>query len=145
MNIKRMGNPGALKTSMYVPGKLKREVERELGLSNIINMSLNESASGASDLAKDAYLKIADQLHVYSDSISRDLRQKLARKLGCKADQTVYSPHLLQDLWPGRNTRGLRDMPQRPDFFDTPNKIPFRCIHRWGEYCVGCSCGQKIR
>jgi histidinol-phosphate aminotransferase len=86
-----MGNPGALKTSAYVPGKLKREVERELGLSNIVNMSLNESANGASDLAKDAYLKIPDQLHVYSDSISRDLRQKLARELGCKTDQITVS------------------------------------------------------
>lgn len=91
MDIKRIGNPGALKTSVYVPGKLKREVERELGLSNIINMSLNESANGPSDLAKNAYLKIADQLHVYSDSISRDLRQELARKLGCKADQITIS------------------------------------------------------
>lgn len=91
MNIKRMGNPGALKTSAYVPEKLKREVERESGLSNVINMSLNESANGPSDLAKDAYLKITDQLHFYPDSISRDLRQKLAGKLGCKADQITIS------------------------------------------------------
>jgi len=91
LDIERMGNPGALKTNVYVPGKIKREVEQELGLSNIINLSLNENANGASDLAKDAYLKIADQLHVYSDSISRDLRQKLARKLGCKADQITMS------------------------------------------------------
>ncbi len=91
MDIKRIGNPGALKTSVYVPGKLKVEVEREFGLSNVIKMASNESADGASNLAKDAYLKIADQLHVYPDSISRELRQELARKLGCEIDQITIS------------------------------------------------------
>ncbi|MEW5814283.1 MAG: histidinol-phosphate transaminase [Spirochaetota bacterium] len=87
MDIERMANPGALKTKVYVPGKSKREVERELGLSHIIKMASNENARGASNLAQDAYLKLADQLHIYPDAISRDLRQKLARKLGCESDQ----------------------------------------------------------
>lgn len=82
MDIKKLANPGALKTKAYVPGKLKRDVERELNMTGIIKLASNESASGPSSLAQDAYHTLADRLHLYPDSASRDLRAKLSALLG---------------------------------------------------------------
>jgi len=82
MDINKLANPGALKTKAYVPGKLKRDVERELNMSGIIKLASNESASGPSSIAQKAYHTLADRLHLYPDSASRDLRGKLSALLG---------------------------------------------------------------
>jgi histidinol-phosphate aminotransferase len=78
MDINRIANPGALNTKVYVPGKSKREVEEELHIPDIIKLASNESASGTSPLAKHAYASMAEQLHLYPDATSRDLRSRLS-------------------------------------------------------------------
>jgi len=91
VDINRLANPGALTTKKYVPGKSKQEVQRELGLEKIVKMASNESAIGASEKAKAALIAIQDQLHVYPDSVSRDLRTKLSERLGCSIDNITVS------------------------------------------------------
>ena len=91
MDINKLANPGALRTKVYVPGKSKQEVARELGLKEIIKMASNESALGASPRAKEAYAALTDELNVYPDAVSRDLRKKLSEKLGCSADEITIS------------------------------------------------------
>ena len=91
MDIQKLANSGALRTKAYVPGKSSKEVQRELGLSRIIKMSSNESAIGSSELAKKAYLELSEELHIYPDSVSRDLRSKLSGHLGCSQDNITVS------------------------------------------------------
>ena len=89
MNVEKLANPGALKTRKYVPGKLKRDVEKELGISNMIKLASNESASGPSPMAVEAYHALAGDLHVYPDSVCRDLRAALADKYALSADEVT--------------------------------------------------------
>jgi histidinol-phosphate aminotransferase len=91
VDIQTLANSGALRTKVYVPGKSKQEVQRELGLSHIIKMASNESAIGSSELAKKAYLELSEELHVYPDSVSRDLRSKLSDQLGCPQENITVS------------------------------------------------------
>lgn len=87
MDIKRLANSGALKTRVYVTGKSKKEVERELHLSNTIKMASNENPLGASGRAKEAIVKTLDQINMYPHPTSLELREKLSRILGCTPNE----------------------------------------------------------
>lgn len=91
MDIQKFGNPGALRTDVYVPGKSTQEVKRELGLTDVIKLASNEAVHGASKEAIEGYIALTDELHVYPDSVSRDLRAKLSERLGCSADNITVS------------------------------------------------------
>ncbi|MBI3024659.1 MAG: histidinol-phosphate transaminase [Candidatus Tectomicrobia bacterium] len=73
----------------YVPGRTMEEVAREHGLSEgrIVKLASNENALGPSPAALRALQGAAGKLHRYPDSAARDLRTKLAGKLGVKAGQ----------------------------------------------------------
>ncbi len=51
----------------YVPGKPVEEVERELGLSDVIKLASNENALGPSPLAVKAMQESAADMHIYPD------------------------------------------------------------------------------
>ncbi len=91
MDINKIANPGALGTSPYVPGKSTKEVKEELGLEKVIKMASNESAEGPSQLAKEALHSLEDELHIYPDAVSRDLREALSQRLGCDTEEITVS------------------------------------------------------
>jgi histidinol-phosphate aminotransferase len=66
----------------YVPGKPIEEVERELGIRDIVKMASNENPLGPSPMAVEAVREVAGSLHLYPDSICFYLRQKMAAKTG---------------------------------------------------------------
>jgi histidinol-phosphate aminotransferase len=66
----------------YVPGKPIDELERELGITNIIKLASNENPFGPSPLAIDAMQRALADSWLYPDGSGHLLKQKLAEKLG---------------------------------------------------------------
>ena len=68
--------------SPYVPGKPIRELERELGIRDIIKLASNENPYGPSPRALEAMRAALDQVWLYPDGSCHELKQALARHLG---------------------------------------------------------------
>lgn len=73
----------------YVPGKPIEEVERELGIKDIIKLASNENPLGASPRARDAIRNALEDLHLYPDSNCFYLKQKLAEKYELSQDSFI--------------------------------------------------------
>jgi histidinol-phosphate aminotransferase len=67
--------------SPYVPGKPIEELQRELGLTDIIKLASNENPYGASPQAIAAMRRAIDDVWLYPDGSGHALKQKLAAKL----------------------------------------------------------------
>ncbi len=65
-------------TKPYQAGRPIEEVERELGLSNIIKLASNENPLGPSPKAVDAAAAALKSIHLYPDALYFRLREKLA-------------------------------------------------------------------
>ncbi len=74
----------------YVPGKPVEEVERELGLSDVIKLASNENALGPSPLAVKAMQESAAEMHIYPDGNCYYLKEALAAKLNITEDQLLF-------------------------------------------------------
>ncbi|HEX6637097.1 MAG TPA: histidinol-phosphate transaminase [Steroidobacteraceae bacterium] len=68
--------------SPYVPGKPIEELQRELGLSDIIKLASNENPYGPSPAALDAMRRALENTWLYPDGSGHGLKQKLAATLG---------------------------------------------------------------
>src|SRR4051812_28085534 len=85
--------PGALAVehvrtlAPYVPGKPIEELQRELGISNIIKLASNENPFGPSPLALEAMRRAISDTWLYPDGSGHVLKEKLATKLGVGANQ----------------------------------------------------------
>lgn len=66
----------------YVPGKPIEEVERELGLADVVKMASNENPLGPSPLAVEAIKKYLPKISLYPDGNSYYLKNALAGHLG---------------------------------------------------------------
>ncbi len=77
------------KLSSYKPGRPIEEVERELGISNIIKLASNENPLGPSPKAINAIQSNIYNIHRYPDASGYDLRKKLAKKFNVKIDNVV--------------------------------------------------------
>lgn len=62
----------------YVPGKPIEEVQRELGLTEVIKLASNENPLGPSPKAIEAAMKVLPEAHRYPDDSYFRLRQKIA-------------------------------------------------------------------
>jgi histidinol-phosphate aminotransferase len=86
-------NPGQLAVdnvrslSPYVPGKPIEELQRELGLSDIIKLASNENPFGPGPLARAAMQAALADTWLYPDGSGHALKQKLAAKLGVQPNQ----------------------------------------------------------
>lgn len=103
--------PGVQGLQPYVPGKPVEELERELGISNIIKLASNENPLGAGKLAQDAARIAVGDLGRYPDGNGYALRQRLADEHDIETDRVVLgngSNDVLEMvarafLGPGRN------------------------------------------
>jgi histidinol-phosphate aminotransferase len=76
--------------SPYQPGKPIEELERELGISDVVKLASNENPLGPSPLAIEAVRRVLDGAHRYPDGASFALRSKLVEKLGVDPAQLVF-------------------------------------------------------
>ncbi|RQD73387.1 MAG: histidinol-phosphate transaminase [Candidatus Syntrophonatronum acetioxidans] len=73
----------------YVPGKPIEEVERELGITNIIKMASNENPFGPSPRAVEAMRETLPKISLYPDGNCFYLREALAEKIGVEMDNII--------------------------------------------------------
>jgi histidinol-phosphate aminotransferase len=71
----------------YVPGKPIEELERELGIRDIIKLASNENPFGPSPLAIEAMQRALADTWLYPDGSGHVLKHKLAKKLGVAVEQ----------------------------------------------------------
>jgi len=74
----------------YVPGKPVEEVERELGLKNVIKLASNENPLGPSPAAVEAMQKMLSKMHIYPDGNCFYLREALAEKIAVRPEQLIF-------------------------------------------------------
>lgn len=75
-----LANPGVQKLHPYQAGKPTDELERELGISNIIKLASNENPLGLSESVKNALQKELAELTRYPDANGYYLKKALADK-----------------------------------------------------------------
>jgi histidinol-phosphate aminotransferase len=73
----------------YVPGKPIGEVERELGIHDVIKLASNENPFGVSPKALAAMRGALETTNVYPDGASHDLRMAIAQRLGFSLDEVA--------------------------------------------------------
>ena len=86
--LQALANPGVQKLRAYEPGKPIEELQRELGISDIIKLASNENPLGPS-AAVDEVLKHAGDLSRYPDGSGFKLKRVLADGLGVKPEQVT--------------------------------------------------------
>ena len=79
--------PGVRQLNPYQPGKSIEELERELGIENIIKLASNENPLGPSPVAVTAIHNEIGSLSRYPDGTGYRLKQALCGKLGVDPDQ----------------------------------------------------------
>jgi len=91
MKAASLANPSVLNQPVYEPGKPIEDVARELGLEvkSIIKLASNENPLGPSPLAVAAARNAIAEGQLYPDGGCFRLRQKLAKRLECPAEQVV--------------------------------------------------------
>ena len=80
-------NAGVKALSPYQAGKPIEELERELGIKNIIKLASNENPFGLPPSAKKAIQAQLDNLHLYPDSNGFYFKQAVAEKFGLLPEQ----------------------------------------------------------
>ena len=81
-DFKKMAVPGVQKLNPYIPGKPISELERELGIQNIIKLASNENPLGPSPKAMEAIKQEMSELALYPDGNGFELKKVLAAKHG---------------------------------------------------------------
>lgn len=76
--------------SPYIPGKPISDVQRELGLSDVIKLASNENPFGCSPKVSDALKDVLSEIPLYPDGNATVLREKLAKKHSLKPDQFIF-------------------------------------------------------
>jgi histidinol-phosphate aminotransferase len=79
-----------LNVRQYIPGKPIEEVQRELGLKEVIKLASNENCLGPSPKAVAAIKKNIGNINRYPDASSFYLRKKLAASLGVSGDSLIF-------------------------------------------------------
>lgn len=83
-------SPGYVRAiAPYQPGKPISELERELGLREVIKLASNENPLGPSPRALAAVREALPELARYPDGNGFELKRALSRKLGVTMDQVV--------------------------------------------------------
>lgn len=82
--------PNILKLTPYVPGKPIEEVERELGITDIIKMASNENPLGPSPMAVKAMAEALQNVGLYPDGSCFSLRRAVAEHWGVRPEQLIF-------------------------------------------------------
>jgi len=81
--------PAVQRMRPYPPGRPIEEVQRELGLQDLVKLASNENPLGPSPKAVEAAKRAAETMNVYPDARSFRLRAALAEKVGLTPDHVL--------------------------------------------------------
>ncbi len=87
MKFLQLANEGVKSLSPYQAGKPIEELERELGISNIIKLASNENPFGFPESAKQAIQQQLNDLTRYPDANGFELKAAIAAKFGVNPNQ----------------------------------------------------------
>lgn len=73
----------------YAPGKPVEELQRELGLEDIIKLASNENPLGTSSKVREAVKKTAARLHIYPDGAAWELKDAICQFHGVQMDEVA--------------------------------------------------------
>ena len=110
---------GLLELSAYVPGKPVKELERELGLKNIMKLASNENPYGASKKAVNALKEYEKEITRYPIGDSFYLRQEIAAFHNVDIDNIVCgagSDEIIQLLYMAFLTNDTHALAPSPSF-----------------------------
>jgi histidinol-phosphate aminotransferase len=89
MDIKKLARKNILNINAYEPGKPLEELQRELGIGDIIKMASNENPLGPSPCAIEAVKNIADGVNLYPDGNGYYLREAIAGRYSLKRENVI--------------------------------------------------------
>lgn len=75
----------------YKPGKPVEDVKREYALDNVVKLASNENPIGCSPKVKEAIIKALDNLSIYPDGNSTELKEVLATELKINVNEVLPS------------------------------------------------------
>src|SRR5690606_28720020 len=84
MTVDKLIRREILGITPYVPGKPIEEVQRELGLQEVVKLASNENPLGPSPRAVEAATAALADTHLYPDGNCYLLKEALAAELGVK-------------------------------------------------------------
>ena len=87
MQFINIANEGVKSLSPYQAGKPIEELERELGISNIIKLASNENPFGFPESAKQAIMSQLNDLTRYPDANGFELKKTIAQKFHIEPNQ----------------------------------------------------------
>lgn len=87
--MKKLVRKNILNMQPYLPGKPIKEVQRELGINNIVKLASNENSFGPSKLAVGAMKKGMVELNRYPEGSGPYLRQALSKKLKVRCENLI--------------------------------------------------------
>ena len=86
-DVTTLANPHIRELRPYQPGKPIEEVQRELGIADVIKLASNENPLGPSPLAIAAAQEVLGNSHLYPDGGAYQFKQTLAKLLSIDSDQ----------------------------------------------------------
>ncbi|HHW13798.1 MAG TPA: histidinol-phosphate transaminase [Firmicutes bacterium] len=87
--IARSARPAIFDIKPYVPGKPIEEVQRELGLTDVIKLASNENPLGPSVRAMEALRAWIPEAHLYPDGGAVALKERIARTAGVGMENVI--------------------------------------------------------
>lgn len=87
IDYKQLAVSGVQALQPYQPGKPIEELERELGITNILKLASNENPLGASPKAQAALASPLKTLELYPDGSGYQLKAAIAHKFGLQSSQ----------------------------------------------------------
>ena len=86
-DLTALANSGVSSLHPYLPGKPVSELERELGISDIVKLASNENPLGCSKKALVAMQQEFSQISRYPDANGYYLKEAISQRLGVEMDQ----------------------------------------------------------
>ncbi|MFT5033634.1 MAG: histidinol-phosphate aminotransferase [Bacteroidia bacterium] len=127
-----LANAGVQALNPYQAGKPIEELQRELGLSDVVKLASNENPLGPSKLAVEACRKAAEGIYLYPDSSGFSLKNKLAEKYAVNPDQITL----------GNGSNDVLDLIARA--FLEPGKSAVFSAHAFVVYSIAVqACGAR--
>lgn len=87
--IARSARPAIFDIQPYIPGKPIEEVQRELGITDVIKLASNENPLGPSARAMEALRAWIPEAHLYPDGGAVALKQRIAQAAGVEVRNVI--------------------------------------------------------